>query len=180
MLSLIEWLTDLIEASVMDDLDAFPVLAEPFSVEVVLNQVDQLLGALASHNGIELAFALETLGSRVGDRRIPARVIVNLVSNAIQATPRGGRVSVRARELRVGWLAIEVEDSGTEADIEQLQASLATAATSATGKGNAGWSRGIGLSICARLVALVEGRIEVEGGGGKPCRFLLELPFGRD
>jgi len=178
-LSLIEWLTDLIDASTMDDLDEIPVLAEPFSVQAVLNRADQLLGALAAHSGIELAFGLETDDPRAGDRRIFARVLVNLVSNAIHATPRGGSVRVRVWEPRPGRLSIEVEDSGTEADVVRLRKSLSMTESPASSTEERSWTRGIGLSICARLVAAVGGSIDVEGGGGQPCRFILELPFGR-
>ncbi len=176
--SLVSWLDDLIDAAGIDHADGVPVLDEPFSVEAVLDQVDHLLGALAAHTGIELAFRLETAGPRRGDRRILSRVLVNLVSNAIHATPHGGRVEVCALETRAGWLTVRVVDSGTGADVEVIRRSLTDEAPLLTrGGGDRGWTHGLGLSICARLVAAVEGDLTVEGGGRGGCRFTIDLPF---
>jgi len=179
-MSLVGWLNDLIDGSDPEGLDAVRVLDEPFSVEAVLTQVDQLLGGLAAHSGIELAFRLETLGPRVGDRRILARILVNLVSNAISATPRGGRVIVRAQELRAEWLTLTVEDGGREADIERIRTHLNAAGSPLPRRRERGWTHGLGLSICALLVGAAGGRVDVQGGEGRPCRFTVELPFGRE
>ncbi len=179
-LSLNEWLTDLIEASTMDEAGEIAVRVEPFPIESVLAQVDQLLGALAAHMDVALVFETPGIGSRRGDRRILARVLVNLTSNAIRATPRDGRVRIRVVDLPEGWLAIEVEDGGTDADIQRLRAGLSSPQGLQRPANDRGWTRGLGLSICGRLVQALGGRIDVEGGGGKPCRFVLALPFPSD
>ncbi|MCG8469014.1 MAG: HAMP domain-containing histidine kinase [Gemmatimonadetes bacterium] len=178
-LSLVDWLNDLIDSSAIRDGASVRPLEERFSMESLLNQVDQLLGPLAAHSGVELAFGLETLGPRLGDRRILARVLLNLVSNAIDATPRGGRVLVRARELRAGWLHLTVEDGGTEGDADRIRAHLTAPPEPRPLSGEGGQTRGLGLSICGRLLTAVGGRIDIEGGDGEGCRFLFEVPFDR-
>lgn len=178
-LSLVAWLTDLIDAASLEETDVVVILDEPFSVEAVLSQVDQLLRALADHGGVELLFRLETVGERRGDRRILSRVLLNLVANAIQATPRDGRVDVSATETRAGWLTVTVADSGTDADVEAIRRRIAERPLLTHRDDDRGWTHGLGLSICARLVAAAEGQLSVEGGGGERCRFTLDLPFPR-
>lgn len=178
-LSLVAWLTDLIDAVGLVETETIPVRLEKFSAEAVLTQIDQLLQGLAAHSGVELAFRLETMGPRRGDRRILSRILVNLVSNAIQATPNGGRVAVSASERRAGWLTVTVEDTGTEADIEQLRRRLSEAPLITPGSADRGWTHGLGLSICARLVDAVEGELRVDEGDASGCRFTLNVPFDR-
>lgn len=179
-LSLEGLLNDLIDAAQIGELRAIESIREMFSLETVLDQVDQLCGPLAAQSGVELAFRLETLGPRVGDRRILTRVLLNLVANALRATPRGGRVEVRAFEERAAWLVLSVEDTGTDADLGEIRRLLTEAPLLESGNRDRGWTHGLGLSICARLVAAAEGRIDVESNGAGGCRFDLELPFGRE
>ena len=64
--SLVGLVNDLIDVSRVGDGATIEVAAEPFSVETTLQQVDQLVGPLATHGNVELAFRLETLGPRLG------------------------------------------------------------------------------------------------------------------
>ncbi|MDX1579762.1 MAG: HAMP domain-containing sensor histidine kinase [Gemmatimonadota bacterium] len=178
-LSLEGLLNDLIDASQLGQLRAIEPVEERFSLEAVLERIDQLSGPLAAQRGVELAFRLETLGPRVGDRRILTRLLLNLVSNAIRATPRGGRVEVRAWEERATLLFVSVEDRGTGADLAEIRRHLTEAPLLGVGSRESGWTHGLGLSICSRLVEAVEGRIEVESKGEEGCRFTLTLPFPR-
>ncbi len=179
--SLVGLLNDLLDAAHLDRAEEIDVVREAFSVENVLDQVDRLLGPLARNGAVTLAFRLETLGPRTGDRRILTRVLLNLVTNALQASERGGWVEVRAFEERSGWLTVTVSDSGTGGDLERLRARLSRALLPAPGRREEGWTRGLGLGICARLVEATAGEIRVDavpGSGG--CRFTLHLPYPRD
>ena len=177
--SLVGLLNDLIDVSHLGDATAIEVIAEPFSVEAVLRQVDQLVGPLAGHSGGELAFRLETLGPRVGDRRILTRILINLVSNAVQATQAGGRVELRAYENPDHGLRIQITDTGTDADVEQIRELLRTTRFPSHPDRSCGWTHGLGLSICSRLVEAASGALSVEGTSDGGCRFTLDLPFPR-
>lgn len=178
-LSLTGLLNDLIDAARLDETFEIQVSEEPFSLEEVLRQVDGLLGPSAAQGGVELAFRLETLGPRRGDRRIVTRVLLNLVANAIQASPRGGRVEVRAHEERAAWLTVTVADQGEDPDLDRIRRVLAEAPLPDPGSRDRGWTHGLGLSICARLATAAGGRIEVASAGDRGASFRLELPFGR-
>jgi len=177
--SLVGLLNDLIDVSHLGDAAAIEVLSEPFSVEAVLRQVDHLVGPLAGHGDVELAFRLETLGPRRGDRRILTRILINLVSNAVHATQAGGRVELRAYENSDLGLRVAVTDTGSDADIDRIRELLQAAPFPSHGHRTRGWTHGLGLSICSRLVTATSGALAVEATPEGGCRFTLDLPFPR-
>lgn len=179
-MSLVGLVNDLIDVTRLGDASSLEVLSEPFSVESVLQQVQQLVGPLATRVGLDLAFRLETLGPRRGDRRILVRILINLVSNAIQAAGQGGRVVVRAFDAGDGGLRVTVSDSGTDTDIERLRARLSESPLPTTGSRGRGWTHGLGLVICSRLVQAGGGRMDIEEAPDGGSRFTVDLPFPRE
>lgn len=97
------------------------------------------------------------------------RVLVNLVNNAIQAMPDGGRIWVDyVRED--GFDVISVSDSGegiSKEDIENLFTPFFT--TKAKGMG-------LGLSVCKQVVEYHGGEIRVESCEGKGTVFYIKIP----
>ena len=176
--SLVGLVNDLIDVARLGDAASIEVTSEPFSLEAVLQEVDQLVGPLATHGEVDLRFRLETLGPRLGDRRILTRVLINLVTNAVQATGPGARVDVRAVEHE-GRLRVTVQDSGESPDIEELRARLRDAPLPGIGARSQGWTHGLGLAICSRLVEASRGEIGVAAASGGGCRFTVDLPFPR-
>lgn len=177
--SLVGLVNDLIDVTRLGDAASIDVASDPFSVEAVLQELDQLVGPLAMHREVDLGFRLETLGPRRGDRRILTRVLINLVSNAVQATGPGHRVEVRALE-HDGTLRVTVTDSGSGADIGELRARLHEAPLPTQGARSHGWTHGLGLAICSRLVAAARGVVSVEAPPEGGCRFTVDLPFPRE
>ncbi len=159
---------------------AIPLSNESFSIESALADVQSLVGPLATHREADLQFHLETVGPRSGDRRLLSRVLINLITNALQAVDGGGRVEVRVSEPRSGWLRVEVRDDGSGDDVEQLRALVDDRSDEAYPlRRTRGWTHGLGLTISSRLVRSAGGTIEVDSAPGEGTTFRLELPFPR-
>ena len=97
------------------------------------------------------------------------RALINLVDNAVAATPEGGRVRVAARIVD-GRAVVSVEDDGpgiAAADRERVF----DAEYSTKSRGS-----GLGLAIVARIAAEHGGTVRVEENAPHGCRFLLEWP----
>ena len=97
-------------------------------------------------------------------------VVRNLVDNALEATPAGGTVSVRAYQRRPQWFALSVRDTGqgiSPADRGQLFKPFFT--TKAKGMG-------LGLPFIKSVVDRCGGRIEVRSREGRGTQFLLSFP----
>ncbi|MGE5717237.1 MAG: sensor histidine kinase [Acidobacteriota bacterium] len=97
------------------------------------------------------------------------RALINLVDNAVAATPGGGHVRIVAG-VEEGRARLVVEDDGAgipEAERERVF----DPAFSTKARGS-----GLGLAIVARIAAEHAGRVRVEENVPHGCRFLLEWP----
>ncbi len=100
------------------------------------------------------------------------QVLLNILINAIQAMPAGGRLGVRSRwEPAPGEAVIEVEDTGPgvpEADLEQIFDPFYS--TKPDGSG-------LGLSISYQLIERHGGRILAENRAAGGLRLTVRLPL---
>ena len=123
--------------------------------------------------GIELIRSLSTdLREIVADPSQLHQALVNLVVNAIQAMPRGGRLTVRT-DRGDGAVLLSVEDTGigmSEAVRKQIFIPFFT--TKDVNQGT-----GLGLSVVHGIVTAHGGRIQVESEIGKGSRFEIRLPL---
>ncbi len=103
------------------------------------------------------------------------QVLLNLFTNAIQAMPEGGRLSVRT-ELRAGTpkpIHLTVEDTGMGIPPEYLSRIFDFFFTTRADRGGTG----LGLAIARQIVEAHEGTIEVESAPGRGTRFRLRFPL---
>jgi signal transduction histidine kinase len=113
------------------------------------------------------------------------RVLVNLVKNAAEAMPQGGRIGIRLTERaaeagREPQLAITVEDSGPGIPPAALQRIFEPGYTTRTAPD--GWPtahRGLGLAISRSLVEAAGGRLAAVHRAAPGARFEMELPVAR-
>jgi signal transduction histidine kinase len=99
------------------------------------------------------------------------RVVFNLLTNAVDAMPEGGDLTVRVHSAG-GEARISVEDTGTGVpDENRPQLFRPFFTTRERGVG-------MGLAICRRIVEENGGSIAVESAPGKGSRFTIKLPGG--
>ena len=100
------------------------------------------------------------------------QVLVNLTLNAIQATPAGGRVTLRTRTGLDGSLKLTVADTGcgiSEANRKKLFTPFFT--TKEKGEGV-----GLGLAVAKGIIEKHAGLMEVESAEGEGTTFIVTLP----
>jgi signal transduction histidine kinase len=164
-----------------DLLPALPL--ENLASELLANR--NLLAALA---GPTVALTVETDGGSLPVRLTGedlTRVLVNLVKNAAEAMPSGGKIHLRLHE-RTGsqatekTLALTVEDTGpgiSPRDLDKVfEAGFSTQAQSSGENGWPATHRGLGLSITRSIIESAGGHITAlnrERAGG--C-FQIEMP----
>lgn len=107
------------------------------------------------------------------------QVLLNLLTNARQAMPGGGRVFIRiALDAAAGTVDLTIRDTGAGIPAEQLPRIFDRFYTTkrgpdASGKGGTG----VGLSMCREIIEQHQGRIRVESTPGRGTAFTLKLPI---
>jgi PAS domain S-box-containing protein len=106
------------------------------------------------------------------DPAIVRRVLTNLIANALQAMPDGGKLSLKAsRKKNPQTLVISVEDTGVgiaKANRPKIFTPLFT--TKSKGQG-------FGLPVCKRLLDAQGGTITFKSRVGKGCKFTITIPL---
>jgi signal transduction histidine kinase len=125
-----------------------------------------------AHSGIELVRALEEdLPDVTADPAQIRQVLVNLLVNAVQAMPQGGRLEVRTgSETDSVFVVIADSGIGMSEDVRQkLYVPFFT--TKDVGEGT-----GLGLAVASGIVNSHGGTIRVESEVGRGSRFEVRLP----
>jgi signal transduction histidine kinase len=115
----------------------------------------------------------------VGDRRRLARALGHIVDNAIEASPRGGRILVQlSRHKAAGaegdHVRILVQDKGPGLDSRSLARALDGMKVGADGKVES--RQGLGLPLARQLVEAHGGTLRLESERGKGTSAVIELP----
>jgi two-component system NtrC family sensor kinase len=125
--------------------------------------------------GVRVETVLEApLPPIVGNFTQLQQVVINLLSNALDATPTGGTIAVSTRRLGEppSTVALEVTDTGTGIQTEHLSKVFDPFfTTKPPGKGT-----GLGLSVCLGIVQDHRGTITVNSRDGRGSTFLVILP----
>jgi signal transduction histidine kinase len=114
------------------------------------------------------------------------RMLVNLVKNAAEAMPAGGKIELGLYEFHAGanaapWLVLTIEDNGPGIPCKALEKIFESGYTSRSNgpSSNGGWSathRGLGLAITRSIVEGAGGRIHAVNRTPSGARFKIELP----
>jgi signal transduction histidine kinase len=154
--------------------DLHPV---PVELAVFLREIARGLEWQAAAKGIRLTLELppdlpETANL---DREKLSRVLINLLTNAVQNTKHGG-VALRAASWQ-GSVAFEVQDTGSGVPAHLVPAVFEPFHQIRTGSGEAPRGTGLGLSISKQLVELMGGDLLFDSREGVGTRVSFTLPL---
>lgn len=140
-------------------------------VPAIVSRVTSLLGPQAEQAGVELAVEGSDAprGLSIDPEQIE-QVLVNIVLNAVQASPKGGRVTVRYGTLGERY-QVEVSDQGggIPADVRtRMFEPFFTTKERGTG---------LGLAITQRIIAAHHGEIRIASAEGKGTVVEIALPL---
>jgi two-component system, cell cycle sensor histidine kinase DivJ len=140
----------------------FEISPEPFEPRAALINCCNLLAIKARENSVELVIrAPEDLPVMTGDPRAFKQVVLNLVSNAIKFTERGGKVTVSAA-VEGSRLLLRVSDTGVGIAPDDLKRVGDPFFQAGTPYQRRHEGTGLGLSIVKSLVGLHGGEITVQ------------------
>jgi signal transduction histidine kinase len=104
------------------------------------------------------------------DPQLLKRVLINLVTNAVQAMPDGGKLTLSARINSQGQVVLTVKDTGVGIP-EKIKPQIFTPLFTTKPRG-----QGFGLAVCKRVIEAHGGTISFESTVGKGAKFTIQFP----
>ena len=152
-----------------------------FSFDELAEEIRSTHDSLIERKGLRFRTESEAgLPRLFADRTKTEHVLGNLVSNAIEFTPEGGRVVVRAAPgASEEWILVEVEDTGVGIAPEHQEKIFEEFVSLDGSVERRLGGTGLGLSIARRIVKMHGGEIGVESAEGRGSRFYFTLPTVR-
>ncbi len=177
----VEFLNDLLDVF-NAEIQGLTLRDECVEIQPLLEGVSRALHLQAVRQGVALNVILEDpLPAIRGDCSKLERVVINLATNALKFTPKGGSVCVKADrcqgegvESDLRWVRIAVEDTGRGIPADQIP--FVFEPYHQVFAGDAAKGTGLGLAIVARIVAAHRGRVSVQSREGIGSRFTVLLP----
>ena len=173
---LLSVVNDILDMSKMES-GNFEISPEPFAPRAALIDCCNLLALKARENGVDLAMdAPKDLPVITGDPRAFKQIVLNLVSNAIKFTERGGKVTVAAA-VEGSRLALRITDTGVGIapdDLERIGDPFFQAGKTYERRHE---GTGLGLSIVKSLVGLHAGEMVVQSKVGEGTTIAVTLPL---
>jgi two-component system, cell cycle sensor histidine kinase DivJ len=155
----------------------FEISPEPFAPRAALVNCCNLLALKARECGVDLAVnAPAELPVITGDPRAFKQIVINLVSNAIKFTERGGKVTVFAEADAMRFL-LRVTDTGVGIaadDLKRIGDPFFQAGKTYQRRHE---GTGLGLSIVKSLVTLHSGELALQSKVGEGTTVTVTLPL---
>ncbi|HDR68342.1 MAG TPA: HAMP domain-containing protein [Bacteroidaceae bacterium] len=157
---------------------AFQLVFTSISPSIILETIQRNFEYQFEEKNLQLEIEIEpNLPEVLVDKDRIIQVLTNLVGNALQYTPFGGRVQIKVRREKLNLL-FSVSDTGIGISAEQLPNVFNRFYRTDKSRARASGGSGIGLTIARALVKAHQGRIWVESNGeGKGSTFSFLIPI---
>jgi cell cycle sensor histidine kinase DivJ len=157
--------------------DNFAITPEPFAPANVITGCCNLVALRARETGVRLEIlSTDGLPEMIADKRALNQILLNLLSNAIRFTDRGGKVTVGAR-AEAASVAFTVEDTGVGIGDEDLARVGEPYFQAGASYDRRHGGTGLGLSIVKGLVRLQGGEFSIRSRVGEGTRVTVRLPL---
>lgn len=140
----------------------------------IVQEAGEQIAPLLQERGLELVTDLQTTTCNADARQI-SQLLVNLMSNAADHTPAGGRVFIATRE-HAGYATLSVRDTGDGISPEALPRIFDRFFRADNSRSRKTGGAGIGLAICKAIAHAHGGQITASSSPGEGSTFTLTIP----
>lgn len=148
---------------------------EELIVNAIAAEEVQKLQSLARQKNISLLFEGNSSSVIIGDHHAIARVIKNIVANAIAYTPSGGTVAVNVQEQGTN-IVISIRDTGIGIDKKDLPHIFNRFYKTDTARKENDTGSGLGLAIAKQIVERYRGTIVIQSTVHEGTTVIITLP----
>lgn len=158
---------------------------EAFELTEILERVQAIFQQKAENSGVEFCIKKEGLSVHtvIGDNLRISQVIINLISNALKFTPKGGRVTLELyqREISEEEVVLEfiVADTGIGISKEFQDRLFQPFEQEQTATARQYGGTGLGLAISYNFVKMMGGDIIVKSRANEGSQFIVHLTLKR-
>lgn len=158
----------------MSRLDTQKIIPDkkPFSLDEQLRRCSILLSGQWTGKELDMTMDLDE-AVYVGDYDLMQHLWINLLTNAVKYTPKGGSITVTLKNEEK-FIAVSVADTGKGIPPEDRERIFDKYYQ--TDKSHSKRGLGLGLAICKRIVQLCNGSLTVESEVGVGSTFTVKLP----
>jgi PAS domain S-box-containing protein len=159
---------------IVSDLQAF---VRPIKIDKAPVNLKEIIDNVISSVTIPISISVQTqidenFPQVKADPQLVKRVLINLVTNAVQAMPDGGTITVNSHVNPEGHVSVAVEDTGVGIP-EKVKPHIFTPLFTTKPRG-----QGFGLAVCKRVIEAHGGTISFESQEGKGAKFKIQFPAG--
>ncbi len=153
---------------------------EPVRLADVVEECLRLLTLRAQSKGLHVAFELDKeLGQLWADERAIRQICLNLITNALKFTPRGGSITITIASTAEGGQTLIVKDTGPGIPKEEIPKVMQAFGQGSLAHQTAEGGTGLGLPIVQNLVTLHGGSFELRSELRKGTEAVVVLPPSR-
>ena len=157
---------------IVSDLQAF---VQPIRIDkkpIYLQElIDNVLGTISIPPNISIkAQSQRTLPQVKADPNLLKRVLINLTTNAVQAMPNGGELTINS-QVNSKQVCISVGDTGVGI-VDSIKSQIFTPLFTTKPRG-----QGFGLAVCKRVIEAHGGNITFKSTAGKGTQFTIQFPI---
>jgi len=155
---------------------------EEVNLAQLINDSLKMVEGRAEDSGISLSFInLTEIESILGDRRALKQCLINLLTNAVKFTYRGGSVVVEIR-LDGRFIEICVVDTGIGMNEDELSRAIEPFTQIQREKGRSHEGAGLGLSLTRNLIEMHGGKLTLisKEGQGTTAKLIVPAPSAQD
>ena len=152
----------------------------PLELDTIVDEVFLMVREPAENAGVALGKSYsEPPPTIIADRRRLMQVLINLVTNALKATDRGGSIEIGCKRGADGALTLQVKDTGIGMAADEIKTALAVFGQIRP-IGNGGLTGvGIGLPLSRDFMRAHGGDLEVESAPGEGTVVTVVIPADR-
>jgi len=153
---------------------------DSLSLVDIINSSLRIVRDHAAERGVRLAFDVPKDDYVLsGDSRLLAQIFLNLFSNAVKFTHKGGSVTISFEDGKDGELRIFIRDTGIGIDPENIEKVFAPFVQIESAMARNYEGTGLGLPLSKNIIELHGGSIKLDSHLGEGTTVIVEFPKDR-
>lgn len=145
---------------------------EEVNINELLRRTLRLMHKYLQTNNVRVLTSFGKVGTCVANQNALRQVFLNLITNAVQAMPKGGELRLRTQRAPDKNVVIECSDTGIGIAAQHLHSIFNPFFTTK----EPGQGTGLGLSVVHSIIKRYRGNISVQSKPNLGTTFLIELP----